>query len=343
MEFAFAPKITIIVPVYNTETYLQKCIDSIVNQTFEDFECLLIDDGSTDKSGIIINEIARQDNRFKVVHKTNGGVSSARNIGLDIASGHYVIFMDADDLWLSPHCLSQLDSVINKTDADIIRFDYEAIDENGGELFESDSTKYRKPFSDRLIPNDEFLSEVIRGEYFSPLLLFRRSLADNLRFNENQKFLEDMDFIVRMIPRTHKCYYISDKYYGYRKIKDSASKRGGLKNVEDSFGMCYAFHKYADLLPSSKLKEEYDWYSIMMYVWTLTSVVYKECNVKARYVFDNMNLETIRTDVVAWSRTYKGHKTIPSLVWIPSRAAFYILALKYQLIRLFLKAKKALA
>lgn len=337
------PKISIIVPVYNVEKYLPRCLDSIIGQTFKDWECLVIDDGSTDTSGVTCDEYARQDNRFKVVHKTNGGVSSARNIGLDIASGHYVIFMDADDLWLSPHCLSRLDSVINNTNADLIRFDYEAIDENGSVLFESDSIKYRKPFSDRLIPNDVFLSEVIRGEYFSPLLLFRRFLADNLRFNENQKFLEDMDFIVRMIPRIQKCYYITDKFYGYRKLKDSASKRCGLKNVEDSFGMCYAFHKYADLLPSSKLKEEYDWYSIMMYVWTLTSVAYNECNVKARYVFDNMDLETIRTDVVAWSRTYKGHKTVPSLVRIPFRTAFYILALKYQLIRLFLKVKKMLA
>lgn len=343
MNIAYSPKITIIVPVYNTEAYLQKCVDSIVNQTFGDFECLLIDDGSTDKSGMIIDDIVRQDDRFKVIHKDNGGVSSARNVGLDVASGHYLIFMDADDMWLSPHCLSHLDSVINNTDADIIRFDYEAIDENGRMLFESDSAKYRKAFSNKIIPNDVFLSEVIRGEYFGPLLLFRRSLADNLRFNENQKFLEDMDFIVRMIPHAHKCYYISDKYYGYRKIKDSASKRGGLKNVEDSFSMCYAFHKYADSLPSSKLKEEYDWCSIMMYVWTLTSVAYNECNVKARDVFENMRIEAIRTDVVAWSKVYTGNKTIPSLILFPSRVVFYILALKYQLIKLFLKAKKTLA
>lgn len=333
------PKISIIVPVYNVEKYLTSCLDSIIGQTFKGWECLVIDDGSSDSSGVICDEYARKDNRIKVFHKNNGGVSSARNLGLDIALGQYVIFMDSDDLWLSTNCLSNLDSIISKTNADIIRFDYEAIDENGCALYESDYIKYRKPFSDRLIPNDVFLSEVIKGEYFSPLLLFRRSFADNLRFNEKQKFLEDMDFIVRMIPLVQRCYYTTDKYYGYRKLKDSASQRGGLKNVEDSFSMCYAFHKYASSLLSSKLKEEYDWYSIKMYVWTLRSIAYNEINVNVRDAFTIIDIEAIRTDVMAWSKAYTGHKTVPSIIRIPSRAASYYLMLKYKIIRLLHKTK----
>ncbi len=336
-------KISIIVPVYNVEKYLPKCLDSIIMQTFKDWECLVIDDGSTDTSGVICDEYARKDNRIKAFHKKNGGVSTARNLGLDIALGQYVVFLDSDDLWLSPHCLSRLDSIISKTDADIIRFDYEAIDECDSVLYESDYIKYRKPFADKLIPNDVFLSEIIRGEFFCPLLIFRSSFADNLRFNEKQKFLEDMDFIVRMIPLVQRCYYIAEEYYGYRKCKNSASQRGGLKNVEDSFNMCYAFHKYADSLTTSKLKEEYDWYSIMMYVWTLRSVAYNENHVKVREVVDIIDIEAIRTDVMAWSAAYTGQKTVPTIIQIPFRAASYYLMLKYQLIRLFHKAKKLLA
>lgn len=93
------PKISIIVPVYNVEKYLRKCIDSILNQTFKDFELILIDDGSTDESGKICDEYNLKDNRIKVIHKENGGLSSARNAGLDIAQGEYIGFVDSDD-WI---------------------------------------------------------------------------------------------------------------------------------------------------------------------------------------------------------------------------------------------------
>lgn len=92
------PKISVIVPVYNVEKYLRRCIDSILAQTFTDFELLLIDDGSKDSSGEICDEYARNDERVRVFHKENGGVSSARNLGLDNAKGEWVSFVDADDI-----------------------------------------------------------------------------------------------------------------------------------------------------------------------------------------------------------------------------------------------------
>ena len=91
------PKISVIVPVYNVEKYLRRCVDSILTQTFTDFEVLLIDDGSTDGSGKICDEYAKKDKRVRVFHKENGGVSSARNLGLDNVRGRYVTFVDADD------------------------------------------------------------------------------------------------------------------------------------------------------------------------------------------------------------------------------------------------------
>ena len=91
------PKISIIVPVYNVEQYLPRCIDSILNQSFADFELLLIDDGSKDKSGTICDEYAAKDSRIRLFHKENGGVSSARNVGLDNARGEWLAFIDGDD------------------------------------------------------------------------------------------------------------------------------------------------------------------------------------------------------------------------------------------------------
>ena len=89
--------ISIIVPVYNVEKYLKKCIDSILNQTYSNIEILLIDDGSTDNSGIICDNFKKRDSRIKVVHKKNSGVSSTRNYGLDLATGKYISFVDSDD------------------------------------------------------------------------------------------------------------------------------------------------------------------------------------------------------------------------------------------------------
>ena len=91
-------KISVIVPVYNTEKFLNNCIESILNQTHKNLEVIIIDDGSTDNSPAICDEYAKKDSRVKVIHKENGGVSSARNAGLDIASGEYIGFIDGDDV-----------------------------------------------------------------------------------------------------------------------------------------------------------------------------------------------------------------------------------------------------
>ena len=99
--------ISVIVPVYNTEKYLHRCVDSILAQTFTDFELLLIDDGSTDSSGAICDEYAQKDSRVRVFHKENGGVSSARNLGLDKAKGKWVTFVDSDD-WIKESFLNKL-------------------------------------------------------------------------------------------------------------------------------------------------------------------------------------------------------------------------------------------
>ena len=91
------PKISIIVPVYKVEKYLNRCLDSIIAQTFSAWECILVDDGSPDKSGIICDEYVARDSRFVVIHQENAGVSFARNAGLDIAQGEYICFVDSDD------------------------------------------------------------------------------------------------------------------------------------------------------------------------------------------------------------------------------------------------------
>lgn len=113
-----SPKISVIVPIYNVENYLQRCIDSILNQTLRDIEVILVDDGSTDNSGIIIDEYAKLDTRIIIVHKENGGQASARNIGIEIAKGQYVGFVDSDD-WVDVDMYQKMYDKISETKSDM--------------------------------------------------------------------------------------------------------------------------------------------------------------------------------------------------------------------------------
>ena len=117
------PSISVISPIYNMERLLSKCIDSILAQTFNDFELILIDDGSTDRSGVICDEYATRDSRIKVIHKKNEGVSIARQLGIDFAQGEYTIHIDPDD-WVEPKMLEELYKKAKSEHADMVICDY---------------------------------------------------------------------------------------------------------------------------------------------------------------------------------------------------------------------------
>ena len=116
--------ISVVVPVYNVEDYLNRCVDSIVNQTYKNLEIILVDDGSTDSSGKICDDCAKDDERIKVIHKENGGLSDARNAGIDIASGKYITFVDSDDV-ISHDCVNFLYELLKNNNSSISVCDYQ--------------------------------------------------------------------------------------------------------------------------------------------------------------------------------------------------------------------------
>lgn len=112
--------ISIVVPVYNVEKYLKKCLDSVISSSYKDWECILVDDGSKDNSGLICDEYVKKDSRFRVIHKQNGGLSSARNAGMEVAKGKWLMFIDSDD-FISPHRIQSLfQCSVEHPDADMI-------------------------------------------------------------------------------------------------------------------------------------------------------------------------------------------------------------------------------
>lgn len=203
------PKISIIVPVYNVEKYLPRCIDSILAQTFTDFELLLIDDGSKDRSGEICDEYARKDNRIRIFHKENGGVASARQMGNDKAEGKYSIHIDGDD-WAEPQMLENMYSKIIETNADIVIADF-FYDKNGKSIYIQQRTKTNVP--------SEILKDILIGKLYGALYnkLIRHSLYKerNICFIPKIDHGEDILFISQLLLLNIKVSFIHEAFYHY--------------------------------------------------------------------------------------------------------------------------------
>ena len=297
------PKISVIVPVYNTERFLQRCIDSVLAQTYQDFELLLIDDGSKDSSGVICETYAAKDARIRVIHKENTGVSDTRNLGLDVARGKYLFFLDADDFWLQTDSMSMFVQKAEEHNLDIVRGEYSAMHEDGSFAWSRRISKKRKQYAERVLYSGEFLEYGIHGEFFLPLSMFKRSRIGNLRFEKGRVFLEDMLFYSTFLLQDLKCMYLPDiRFYGYRKNENSASNKVSVKQLADSFSMCTRFHELAQQAQNPILKEKYEYNSIMMYYWTLETVAMKAYYPQRKRLIAELKLEILIHDVRNWIR-----------------------------------------
>lgn len=207
--------ISIIVPVYNCEKYLHKCLNTILNQDYTNFELLLINDGSTDNSLIICNEYKEKDSRIHVYSKENGGVSLARNLGLDNAQGEYIVFIDSDDYVGS----SYLSSLIQYAEEDtFVLTDYQPFTEDGYEKREYGSS-YTIDFNLNKESPELFKRLIFNFQIFPPYCkLYKKSLIEKnyLRFNEKLKSAEDFDFNIRYLKEVKILRYEPIVRYYYR-------------------------------------------------------------------------------------------------------------------------------
>lgn len=266
------PKISVIIPVYNAESTLRRCVDSVLAQTFTDFECLLINDGSKDKSGAICDEYAARDSRIRVFHQENSGPSAARNLGLNQAIGQYVIFQDADDYLLDNGSYLKLITYAVQNNLDILRFDYSIVDKDGNlnmrKSLDKKAHLYGIVFSPAVLVHDAFC-----GEWFTVLCIIKRTIIGNIRFNLHLTFLEDMDFYARLLASANlRCGYMPEIFYAYCQTDNSLSKSGSDTNFVCSFALCDVFAELAYVATDQDLSELYRYNSVMMYYWTLNSI-----------------------------------------------------------------------
>lgn len=240
-------KVSVIIPVYNVEKYINRCIDSVRNQTYDDLEIILVDDGSPDSSPAICDEYKKADARIKVIHKANGGLSSARNAGLRVATGYYVAFVDSDD-WIECDTYEYCVDFLEKNSADYIQYEVNITD--------SPEKKVDNPIERIEVYNNKEVLQYFMlratqrsGGYSVCSGLYKRSLLEGLSFREG-KINEDMDFKYLALSRCKRMVVTNLIKYNYFQANDSITT-SGLKKKD------FDLRESANLLGELSSKETY--------------------------------------------------------------------------------------
>lgn len=221
-------KISVIIPIYNVANYLPKCIESVINQTYKNLEIILMDDGSPDNCPKICDEYAQTDSRIKVVHKPNGGLSDARNAGLDIATGEYIGFIDSDD-YIDEHMYEEMLSAIENADADLCICGYDRVNDDG-------EIRSSAHFKNAVLSQNDAFEMLVQGNvYFiiSCNKLYKREIFDKLRF-EVEKTHEDEFIMHHVYGECNKIVTLEKSYYYYlvRETSITGVVKGNVKQLD---------------------------------------------------------------------------------------------------------------
>lgn len=240
------PKISVVVPVYNTSDYLCECLDCFLAQTYKNLEVLLVDDGSTDESGVICDEYAAQDGRFIVIHRENGGVSTARNAALEAATGDYIGFVDSDDTFL-PEMYEDFARIIESKDPDMVQSvgmrEKGHVNSSSPEIYTFNNEEARSEF---------FTIGKIRPSVW--LSLIKKVIIGDIRFPSEIHHWEDYAFIAIVVSRSNTIIVTENCYYNYRVREGSATQQA----LNDKQMSCLLIYDYLDKYGVMKTRQEKD-------------------------------------------------------------------------------------
>lgn len=227
-------KVSIIIPTYNCEQYIERCIISIVNQTYKNIEVIVINDGSKDKTLEILKKIQEKYKNIIIINKENTGVSNSRNIGLKKATGDYILFIDSDD-WIENETVKELIEVINNYDVDIVRYSYMR-NNMKEEIIYTKKDENNNDDGYALI-NKEMIRKVLIGkiEAYTPLILIKKEIALYNNFEEDIGYMEDLLYYVKLLVRANNIYFLNKPLYHYFNNPTSVSNNDNkyIKNIED--------------------------------------------------------------------------------------------------------------
>lgn len=243
-------------PVYNTEKYIGKALDSILSQTFKDYEIILVNDGSRDGSATICESYKRLDNRIIYINKKNEGVSIARNKAIEKARGEYIIFVDSDDI-VFPNTLLVVAQKLKETNADILRYEYQYIDKQGTNLYPNYNKKKRKKYVNQVMDVASFMQNIMLDEYFMCVNCYKNSIIDqyHLRLKEGCTYNEDTLFICQFLTHCNTLVYVPVVLYGYRKFSEAVTAKFTKKNFDDIKTVFYELIKLKEETPTTLSKE----------------------------------------------------------------------------------------
>lgn len=249
-----SPLVSVIVPVYNVAPYLEQCLDSIVNQTYRNLEIILVDDGSTDESGAICDRYADQDSRIRVVHKENGGQSSARNVALDMMTGEWVLFVDSDD-WIE---LNTLELLFEQKDecADLVEFGWNFIYGDSNKVFLNEACVMSGLDALKLLVHTDIYMGLMANK------LFKASYLQKSRFISG-RYYEDTPFIIEQLYKIKNYQYIAEPLYNYRRDRVGQTTEGFTPKRFD------LFRNFEDLM------QKYEATDMVAYLQTIYAYIAK--------------------------------------------------------------------
>lgn len=248
-------KISVIVPIYNVEKYLDRCVKSLINQTYKNIEIILVEDGSPDKCPEMCDDYATYDSRIKVVHKENGGLSDARNVGIEISSGSFIAFVDSDD-WVEKDFIEELYSNIKRENADISIVGYALIWDSGKEITYGDNNDY-------LVYNQEdAIKELLKQKKFQCMVcqkMYKREIFSDIKFPYG-KIYEDVAVGLPTFLKANKVVFSGKPKYFYYQREDSIVNEKFNENKLFFLDCCKEIIDYSNKHNKIFDKEAYNFY-----------------------------------------------------------------------------------
>ena len=239
--------ISVIIPVYNVRQFLNEAVESVIGQSFTDWEMILVDDGSTDGCSEICDDFARSDSRIKVLHQENKGLSAARNAGLDNCKGDFIAFLDSDDAFL-PDALSKSMEMMLKHDADMAEFNISVL-ETSGKLADNTKEGTRGVYSaaEGIYTKRESMALLVEGKISTAVWnkLYKRRIWDGLRFPPGRNY-EDLDIILQLREKSERMYFISDPLLVYRIRQNSITMCRSLNNLRDHSASFVSYTRFIE-------------------------------------------------------------------------------------------------
>ena len=310
------PKISVIVPIYKVEKFLNKCVDSILAQSFSDFELWLVDDGSPDDCGKICDQYAQGDNRVKVIHKKNGGLSDARNAALDVMQGEYVFFVDSDD-WIDKDTLESMYVALQRTGAQIATGNMVSVYEDG-----SEKELYSPTNGEKVLKGEELLTTLLRPNACNRL--YKAELFQDLRYPVGRLY-EDVFVYHKILDQIDSMVLIGKNTYYY------LVRNGSIMNSEynihftDIVDALYDRAKWLDSIGKEKLGNE-----TRLFIYSQVAVAYAHLNKnncdhlkrldEIKVLYDESYEKLMKSREIGWKQkmrlfVLKNKPTLHTILW----------------------------